>query len=192
MEADLPLACKKTSLYRVPLAPVFMHFTDTDGTVTFTTRLSRSPLLPCFCLIVHIPCKKRNDHVWSFCRYTRYRKNKDCHKERRRVFLGTTQDPHRQPNAKDEEHHWAQLVGTIDKIRGRRIRNTLGPSPRWRNFALYSENCRKQNARLLFIEAIQGHGGARVQPFFPAAYLRVRPCDKLRHVGYVRYETATN
>ena len=51
----------------------------------------------------------------------------------RRMFLEEKKDPQRQPNAKDEKHHFAQLAGTVDEIHVQREkRSMLGISRRWR------------------------------------------------------------
>ena len=68
MEASVPLVCRKAYLCRVTLVLVLHPFSrnnDAHNTSLYISIVTTS-LLDC-----PYSLQKRNDHVWSFCRYTR-------------------------------------------------------------------------------------------------------------------------
>ena len=72
IEADQPLVCRKAYLCRVtPFLVLHPLHRNTDGIVTLaTTSFYMSFVIPILiCCLYSLP--KRNDHVWSLCRYTR-------------------------------------------------------------------------------------------------------------------------
>ena len=71
MEGGLRLVCRKTHLCRDTLLPVFIHFTDVDGTVTRTTLLLYISIAITLLIGCLSPLHKQNDYDSSFCRQTR-------------------------------------------------------------------------------------------------------------------------
>ena len=51
---------------------LFIHFSDPDGAVTLTILPSTFPIATTLLMDCPYSLQKRNDHVWSFCRYTRF------------------------------------------------------------------------------------------------------------------------